>query len=74
MQCFLAAMDAPQRRQLDRIKTLHADGQAIDAKIVVAAELFLLDRAGIGLQRNLDIIGKIQLLPQPGKQISIGLR
>ena len=46
--CLVAIVDAPQRLELGFLKTLHADGQAIDAEAAIALEFGLLEGAGVG--------------------------
>src|SRR6185312_528964 len=37
------------------VETLHAETDAVDAGVAIASERAVLDRAGIRLQRNLDV-------------------
>jgi len=55
------AMDAPQALQLLGIKALRAKLNPGDAGAAIVGEAPALDRAGIGLERHLDVGGQFQL-------------
>ena len=49
---FICRVNAPQRGELVVVETLHADGQAVDACAAEALEFVVVERAGIGFQRD----------------------
>ena len=57
---FTAVMDTAEAPQFFILETLHADGQAVDAGLPEPVKLLRLGRAGVGLQRNLNVRTKIQ--------------
>src|SRR5690606_40931540 len=54
-QGFAVVMDTPQGLEMDRIETLDADRQPVDAGGPVVPESGLLESPGVGFQGDLDI-------------------
>ncbi|MNH21719.1 hypothetical protein D3C79_815410 [compost metagenome] len=52
---FVAIVDAPKRLQFGRLEALHANRQAIDARLPVRLELLLLERPWVGFQRDFNV-------------------
>ena len=67
-------MDAPELLQRLVGKALCTQGDAIDAGSAIACEAAVLDRARIGLERDLDILGKLEPGSQLHQQPRQGLR
>jgi hypothetical protein len=69
----VAPVDAPERLQFFILEALNADGQAIDPGFPETPEVFLVHRAGIGLEGDLDILVERQARANPGQQTVNGL-
>jgi len=54
-QGLCAVVHAAQRLQVPVVEALHADGQPRDPRAAVGAKALLLERAGVGLQRDLGV-------------------
>ena len=55
LACLVAVMDAPQCLQMCIVKTLDADGEAIDAAVTIGRELLHLEGTGVGFQGDFGI-------------------
>ena len=53
-------VDAAQPAQLVVVEALHAERDAVDARREIAVETAVLDRAGVGLQGDLGVVGQRQ--------------
>ena len=58
--CLAGGVDPAQPPEHGVVETLHAKRQAVDARLAVAVEVAVFDRAGIGLERDLAVAGQVQ--------------
>ena len=64
-------VDAAEPPEHGVVETLHAKRQAVDAGLAVVVEAAVLDRAGIGLERDLDIVGRSRRARTPSSRRAI---